>query len=74
MKFDIKYLLCCLPKDFEDDQRFIKGNKDATTVTIDDPIKSRRQRKSAETGFQEDINDPLNNDDKTEVNEIKMFT
>ncbi|XP_065132441.1 protein YIPF1 [Paramisgurnus dabryanus] len=51
-------------QEFEDDEQFIK---DATTVTIDEPIKSRKQRRSAETGFQEDINDPLNNDDKTEL-------
>lgn len=38
---------------------------DATTVTIDDPITSRKQRR-AETGFLEDETDYLNGDDKTE--------
>lgn len=48
--------------EFEDDEGFIERNQGATTVTIDDPIKSRKQRKAIGTDFEEE-----DNDDKTEV-------
>lgn len=48
--------------EFEDEQGFTENNQGATTVTIDDPIKSRKQRKATGTAFEEE-----DNDDKTEV-------
>ncbi|ROL44647.1 Protein YIPF1 [Anabarilius grahami] len=53
-------------QEFEDDQGFIESNQGATTVTIDDPIKSRKQRKATGTALEEEI-DPLDSNDKTEV-------
>lgn len=52
--------------EFEDDQGFIESNEGATTVTIDDPVKSRKQRKATGTSFEEET-DPLESNDKTEV-------
>uniref|UniRef100_A0A673FS67 Protein YIPF n=1 Tax=Sinocyclocheilus rhinocerous TaxID=307959 RepID=A0A673FS67_9TELE len=49
-------------QEFEDEQGFTEHNQGATTVTIDDPIKSRKQRKATGTAFEED-----DNDDKTEI-------
>lgn len=54
--------------EFEDDQGFIESNQGATTVTIDDPIKSRKQRKATGTAHEEEI-DPLDSNDKTEVSQ-----
>lgn len=48
--------------EFEDEQGFTENNQGATTVTIDDPIKSRKQRKATGTAFEEE-----DDDDKTEV-------
>lgn len=48
--------------EFEDEQGFTENNQGATTVTIDDPIKSRKQRNATGTAFEEE-----DNDDKTEV-------
>ncbi|XP_051555824.1 protein YIPF1-like [Myxocyprinus asiaticus] len=53
-------------QEFEDDQNFIESNRGATTVTIDDAIKSRKQRRAAGTIFEEEAI-PLDNDDKTEL-------
>ncbi|XP_016341732.1 protein YIPF1-like [Sinocyclocheilus anshuiensis] len=49
-------------QEFEDEQGFTENNQGATTVTIDDPIKSRKQRKATGTAFEEE-----DNDDKTEL-------
>uniref|UniRef100_A0A8C2KVH9 Protein YIPF n=1 Tax=Cyprinus carpio TaxID=7962 RepID=A0A8C2KVH9_CYPCA len=49
-------------QDFEDGQGFTENNQDATTVTIDDPIKSRKQRKATGNAFEEE-----DSDDKTEL-------
>lgn len=53
--------------EFEDDQGFIESNQGSTTVTIDDPIKSRKQRKATGTAPEEKEIDPLDSDDHTEV-------
>ncbi|KAF4117263.1 protein YIPF1 [Onychostoma macrolepis] len=49
-------------QEFEDEQGFTENNQGATTVTIDDPIKSRKQRKAPGTAFEEE-----DNDDQTEL-------
>ncbi|XP_073705762.1 protein YIPF1 [Garra rufa] len=49
-------------QEFEDDPGFTENNQGATTVTIDDPIKSRKQRKATGISFEEE-----DNDDKTEL-------
>lgn len=54
--------------EFEDDQGFSKSNQGSTTVTIDDPIKSRKQRKATGTAPEEEEIDPLDSNDQTEVN------
>ncbi|XP_016150553.1 protein YIPF1 [Sinocyclocheilus grahami] len=49
-------------QEFEDGQGFTENNQGATTVTIDDPFKSRKQRKATGTAFEEE-----DSDDKTEL-------
>ncbi|XP_051553048.1 protein YIPF1-like isoform X1 [Myxocyprinus asiaticus] len=53
-------------QEFEDDQNFMESNQGATTVTTDDPLKSRKQRRAG-TVFEEEKIDHLDNDDKTEL-------
>ncbi len=53
--------IVCIVLEFEDEQGFTENNQGATTVTIDDPIKSRKHRNTG-TAFEEE-----DNDDKTEV-------
>ncbi|XP_077085006.1 protein YIPF1 isoform X3 [Siphateles boraxobius] len=55
-------------QEFEDDQGFIESNRSgSTTVTIDDPIKSRKQRKATGTAPDEEEIDPLDSKDQTEL-------
>jgi len=53
--------------EFEDDQGFFESKQGSTTVTIDDPIKSRKQRKATGAAPEEEEIDPLDSNDQTEV-------
>lgn len=53
--------------EFEDNQDFTESTQETTTVTIDDPIKSRKQRNAAGPDLEGEEVDPLDNSDKTKV-------
>ena len=54
--------------EFEEAGNLLAANRDATTISIeDDDIKPEKQRKAAGFAPAGDDEDPLANDDKTEV-------
>lgn len=54
-------------QEFEDNQDFTESTQETTTVTIDDPIKSRKQRNAAGPDLEGEEVDPLDNSDKTKL-------